>query len=411
MSPTTNADATYPGPEHVQCPYPFFDEARSSTPVWQHPGSGVYYVFEWDDVMTMMRDGDTFQGVNGSISYGGVPMISAAAGAEHQGMRSLALLPFTKSRLRTYESMITAFADQLIDGFIDTGEVELVNQFAIPLPALVICKLMGFDLEGPEFDFVVDRMSMKSADNAEMVQSGNHELGVVRRTTTGGGYGGGGIEVVQEFMKDKLEQRLDHPGDDILTEIARAQIERDGEVDMPYLVTISTELLAGGVVTTAQMMANAMMLALHNPDQMELVLRDRSYVVPMLDEALRVESPVQSQGRIAVRDCVLGGVEIPEGAHLAAVFGSANRDPKRFSDPERFDVTRPPVDLKGHFGFGFGMHFCLGAPLALLEGRIGLGRLFDRITNIRTATEYDVRYIDSTHFRAVREQRLRFDRR
>ncbi|HWL42032.1 MAG TPA: cytochrome P450 [Ilumatobacter sp.] len=398
----------YPSADLIQCPYPFFDKARVDTPIWQDPDTGIYYVFKWDDVMTVMREGEVFKGVDGSISYGGVPMISAAVGADHQGMRSLALVPFTKSRLRTYEPMITAFADQLIDGFIDSGKVELVNQFAIPLPALVICKLMGFDLEGAQFDWIVDMMSMKSADNPDDVDALSVGGGTRRRKSTSG-YGGEGIEAVQEFMKRQLEARVEQPGDDILSEISQLQIQRDGKVDMPYLVTICVELLSGGVVTTAQMIANAMMLALQNPDQMTRVRSDSKLIVPMLDEALRVESPVQSQGRIATRDFELGGVLIPEGATVSVVFGSANRDTERFDHADQYDVGRRPADLKGHFGFGFGMHFCLGAPLALLEGRIGLERLFARTANIRTAPDYDVSYIASTHFRAVRQQRLEFD--
>lgn len=394
----------YPSAELIQCPYPFFETARGETPIWLDPESGVYFVFRYEDVLTVLRENETFAGINGTLSQGDVPMISAAEGDEHRSMRNLAQVPFTKARLRSYEPMIAQYADDLIDRFIDAGHVELVDDFAIPLPALVICDLMGFPTEGAEFDGIVDRMSIKGSDNPDEVAKAEPGLPTQRND-----YGATGASVVLAHMDEAVRRRVANPGDDILSEIALRQIARDGEVNVDYLVTIGAELLKGGVVTTAQMIANAMMLAMQNPDQMEAVRADPELIVAMLDEGLRVESPVQSKGRMATRDFVLSGVPIPKGSTLALVYGSANRDPERFPSPNSFDVHRPKADLKAHFGFGFGQHFCMGAPLALLEGRIGLERLFARVTNIRPAADYSIRYIANTHFRAVRTQHLDFD--
>jgi cytochrome P450 len=124
-----------------------------------------------------------------------------------------------------------------------------------------------------------------------------------------------------------------------------------------------------------------------------------------------VESPVQSLTRLCVKECEVSGVKIPAGAKVLMVFGSANRDPDRFPDPERFDIDRPRNQLKVHFGFGYGLHFCVGAPLARVEGRIAFQHLLARTRNIRLAPgKNDFKHIASTHFRALRSLHLELDR-
>jgi cytochrome P450 len=399
-------ETQYPSPELIECPYPFFDRIREAEPVRYDAGSGVYQLFRHEDIMFVLRNGDIFphtgQDTGGGISYEGVPMISATAPPEHTGMRRLAFGPFKPGRLKSYEPMIHDFVVQLIDSFRDRGEVEFVSEFAIPLPALVTCRLMGFPESGPDYDFIVDRMSMKSSDKPGVSDQG---LGLGpdghRRRRRDG---------IHEYMHDALVERHASPGDDILSELVQTQVARDGELNLPYLVTICTELLSGGVVTTAQMMVNALLLVLRNPDQLARVRSDHDMIPWMFEEALRVESPVQSLTRICVADCELSGVKIPAGAKVLMVFGSANRDPKRFSQPERFDVDRGRDELKVHFGFGYGRHFCLGAPLARREGELAFRQLFTTLGDIRLAeNKNDFAHIASTHFRALRSLHLEFD--
>ncbi len=397
----------YPSSELVECPYPFFDRVRDERPVYQDPETGLIMLFRHEDIFFVLQHDELFphtgtDAYGGGISAGGVPMISATAPPEHTLMRHLAFRPFTPGRLKTYQPMILEFVEKLIDSFIDRGEVEFVNDFAIPLPALVTCRLMGFPESGPEFDFIVERMSMKSSDQPGVTDQGigAREDGQGRPLTD-----------IHAYMKNALEDSYAKPGPDILSELVQLQVQRDGDFRLNYLLTICTELLSGGVVTTAQMMVNALWLLLENPEQMRSVRADNSKLGWMFEEALRVESPVQSLTRICVQDCELGGVKIPAGSRVLMVFGSANRDPRRFPEPERFDIDRSRDQLKEHFGFGYGLHFCLGAPLARLEGKIAFERLFKRLTEIRLVEgKNDFRHIASTHFRALRSLYLEFDR-
>lgn len=397
-----SSDARYPSPELVECPYPFFDQVREEAPVRFDEATQTFQVFRHEDAMFVLRHDEIFphQPVkDNGITFGGVPMISAVGPPEHEAMRKFAFEPFKPARLKSYAPMIGAMCDLLIDRFIGSGRCELVEDFAIPLPTLVICHLMGLPEEGPEFDFIIDRLSLRSADKPGKTDVG---LGINR-------YQGSGIH---EYIRDVVTQRYEEPGDDILSELVGIQVKRDGSLNLPYLTTICTELAAGGVVTTAQMIASAMMLLLRNPEQLAKMRSDDSLILPALEETLRAESVVQSEPRVSVADCEVGGVHIPAGSTVLVVIGSANRDPERFPQPECFDVGRPRSQLKVHFGFGYGLHTCLGAPLARLEGEISLRHLFDRLGEIRLADgKNDFAHIASTHFRALRELHLEFDAR
>ncbi len=397
----TDSQGNYPAPALVESPYEFFDNARQDEPVRFDPETDVYQLFRHDDIMFVLRHGELFPhtGATSGSSYQGVPTISGVGPPEHTAMRRLAFGPFKPGRLTGYDSIIEGFAETLIDRFIDRGEVELVEEFAIPLPALVTCRLMGLPESRPEFDFIVARMSMKNADRPGVSDQG---LGEGRHA---------GRAEIHAYLREALLGRYEHPRDDILTEFVQTQVERDGSLDLPYLTTICTELLSGGVITTAQMVVNAMALLLEHPSQLARVREDHSLIPRVLEEALRIESPVQSLTRICVADCELRGVRIPAGAKVLMVFGSGNRDPGRFAHPDEFNLDRPRDEVKTHFGFGQGRHFCLGAPLARREGQIAFQSLFARMKEIRLGEQgKGPRYIASTHFRALRSLTLEFEK-
>jgi cytochrome P450 len=402
MATKVSRDKKYPSSELIENPYGFFRHVRDESPVYLEPETGHYLIFDHKHVHYVLQHSEIFPHTGddpyGSpISYGGVPMISATAPPDHTAMRHLASRPLTPARLRSYEPVLREFVDELIDRFIDRGECEFVGEFAILLPGLVTCRMMGFPESGPDFDFIIDRMSLRGSD-----QPGVTDQGIGKRSP---------IDDIHDYMRRALEERHRNPGSDILSEMIQLQVKEDGEFRLDYLITICTELLAGGFSTTAQMMVNALYLLINNPDQMALVRADHSKLIWMFEEALRVESPVQSLTRICVQDCELGGVMIPAGSKVLMVFGSANRDEHRFPDPERFDIERSREDLKMHFGFGYGLHFCVGAPLARLEGKIAFQQMFKRMANIRFAPgKNDFGHIASTHFRALRALHLEFDR-
>jgi cytochrome P450 len=387
----TDTQATvFPSAELNQCPYDFYERGREASPVEQVAGSQEFRLYRHRDIAFVLQHEDLFSAyiptayTSAGLDYGGAVHIGADDGERHKANRNLMSRPFTPGRLKSYEPMILAHVETLIDGFIDTGKVELAWDFANPLPALVISSLMALPTNGPDFAFL-------QAWNAAFVRTQPTEE-FVR---------------MQSYMLETLRARHANPGKDILSELIERQVARDGEFDEALCTTLGVEMIAGGVITTGQLITNAMILLLRHPDQMGAVRADHRKIKDMLEEALRVETPVQWRLRYAREDVEIGGVSIPAGSLLWLLLGSGNQDDFTFDCPADFRLGRR--NIKRHFGFGLGLHFCLGAPLARLEARIAFERLFTRLGDIRLDEGNDFHNVDSPVFRMPRQLRLEFD--
>jgi cytochrome P450 len=374
-----------------QCPYPFYDEGRENTPIQAVPESNEFRLFRHEDIAFVLSNEDKFTAyipaahTSRGLDYEGAIHVGATDGETHKTDRKLISRPFTPGRLKTYEDTIRQHADQLIDRFIDRGSVELVSEFSNPLPALVISDLMGLDTEGENFVFLQDW-------NTVFVRAEGAEEEFDR---------------MHAYMAAQLEQRVAQPTDDILSELVQLQIERDGSYDPALTNTLAVEMIAGGVITTGELITNAMRLLTQNAEQAAAVRADHGRIVSMLEETLRVESPVQWRSRYSVEDVEIGGVLVPAGSLVTLMLASGNRDDATFACPAEFHVDRD--NLKRHFGFGLGIHFCVGAPLARLEGRIAYEQLLARTADIRLVEgRNDFVNIDSPVFRVPKELHVEF---
>jgi cytochrome P450 len=389
----------YPVNEPIEDPYDTYERARRERPVYFDPKLDAYVIWSHDDIQYIMKNSDLFpvwhppddpKISSHALTYEGVPHLGHTDEPAHTPMRKLMSRPLTPGRLRGYEEMITAIADDLIDDFIDRGAAEFVDEFAYPLPARVICQLLGLDTEGEKFEFV-RRWSTVFIKPSEMAAADNVAM--------------------HAYVRDVVLDRFANPRDDLLSELSHAQAKRDGELDLAQLVIIGTELVAGGVLTTGQVIAHEMLLLLDNPGEALKVRADRTLIPRMFEEALRLEVPIQWRDRTASEDVELGGVEIPAGSRLWLVLGSGCRDERCFEAADQFQVERAPRTLKKHLGFGVGIHFCLGAPLARLEARIAFERLFDRLSDIRLQPGAEVAHMDTDQqlFRGLERLPIVFD--
>lgn len=391
----------YPSLELAECPYPFYELLHSEAPVYRIPGSNEYLVSRHEDVLYVLAHPELFSNAavrgSGPISGEGArsrASMIASDPPEHKPKRILGSRGFTPGRLRAYEPTIEAIADQLIDGFAERGSAEFVAEFATPLPILVFCALFFGDqredferfrrwalIEGSGLRYLPEERQQAARERGE------------GRT---------------EYLTQAILSRHESPRDDVLSEMIQMQVERDGDLDLAYLVSEAGLLLSGGFVTTAHMLASAMQLLLEHPEEMDKVRSDRTRIKAMLEEALRVESPVQWQHRGVVADTEIAGVPIPAGSVVLVVLGAANRDAAKFACHELFDVDRD--DASKHVAFGYGTHFCLGAPLARLEGRIAFERLFSRLGELRLAQPAtEIRHLESTIFRGPKTLPIEFD--
>jgi cytochrome P450 len=212
-----------------------------------------------------------------------------------------------------------------------------------------------------------------------------------------------------EYFRQAILDRADEPRDDFLSEMVQLKLERDGTLDINYMTAEVANLYSAAYHNTVYMLSNTMLLLLQNPDQLELVHADRALVRPMIDEALRLESPVQWITRLVKEDTELAGTPIPAGAVVLLAWGSGNRDERKFDDPERFWIERPNV-TKEQLAFGHGTHLCLGAPLARLEGQIAFEQIVARLKNIRLSDKNDFTHVATVNHRAPLAVHIEFER-
>lgn len=388
----------YPSLDLVECPYPYFTALHEEAPMYRVPETGEYLVSRHEDILHVLKRPEIFSNAAArqrEATPGGRDTSSMIASdpPSHREKRNLCSAAFRPRRLRGYEPRIKLLVDGLIDEFIDRSHVEFVSEFATPLPILVFCDIFFGDAETDMDRF--QRWALREGTGARYLPEDRREAAEQMR-----------YEVI-EYMDANILERYQNPRDDALTEIIQAQVDRDGELDVEYLRSEASLLLSGGFVTTAHLIANAMFLLLHDLPLLERVRADHDRIPPMIEEALRLESPVQWQQRVAVEDTEIGGVAIPAGSIVVVVLAAGNRDPDHYEEPEAADLGRP--QLTRHLAFGHGIHFCLGAPLGRLEARIAFERLLARLTDIRLAPgRNDFQHLDSPLFRGLQQLHLEF---
>lgn len=329
-------------PEVLTCPYDYYRRVRGEAPVHQTP-LGFWVVSRYDDVMSIVRDTERFSS-NFSAQFGGGATVDDELAA------------------------IVAQGYQPTNTLL-TNDPPHHTQFAVGLPLTVIADALG-----------VDRCDMADfkrwSDSAVAPLSGllthDQQLQCARDRVE-----------MQHYMAARCEERQQAPRDDLLTDLVNARFEsgdRCGEgLSMAELMNVIEQLLVAGNETTTKLIAAGMLLLIEDPEQMSAVQADRSLIPNLVEEALRIESPVQMLPRIAKLDVEVGGVAVPAGAMLMMMYGCANRDEAKYGDAERFDLRR--ANSRTHLAFGQGPHFCVGAALARSEARIAFEQLLDRATD------------------------------
>ena len=303
------------------------------------------------DVERVLRDGERFSArINGELMR---PFLGETIlemdGARHQQARGLIAHPFRPTVVKTWEeSLIRPTAHEVIDAFASRGSAELVREFAWQFPVRVFAKLLGIPLTDYEawgrWAIDLERLSV------------DWERGVAA------------TKAVHDYFAPIIEQRRAEPNGDFVSELVTAELQ--GERLTEGLIHGFIRLLIpAGQSTTYRLVGTLMLAMLSHPEQLEALRADRSLVHGAVEEALRWESPVQFAAREANEDTELAGIPIPKGSGVTSVLGSANRDPDRWEDPDRFDITRKH---QGHVAFGEGAHMCLGAHLARLEAQVAL---------------------------------------
>lgn len=345
-------------------PYPVYDRLRSSSPLIHDPELDLWMVFDYEGVKCVLSDPDRFSSRNGPEWF------IFLDPPRHTKLRALITRAFTPRSVANLEPWIRELSRQLLDQTIERGEMDLATDFSIPLPMMVIAQMLGIPITDlPRFNHwsdVILNMSYTIGRRDELSRVAAEKFLSVT------------IEM-DAYLTDLLQQRREVPRDDLLTRLIQAEV--DGErLTQSEILGFFQLLLVGGQETTTNLINNAVLCFLENPDQLAR-LRSTPDLLPLaIEEVLRYRSPLQWMFRVTKRAVELHGQTIPEGKLVLAVIGSANRDPRQFRDAGRFDITRDP---NPHIAFGHGIHFCLGAPLARMEVRIALADFLNRNKGFR----------------------------
>jgi cytochrome P450 len=396
-------------PEIIADPYPVYSHYRETDPV--HWGiaanrqlSGAWYLFRYQDVMQVLEDrrfGREGHKVRDDVETAPVPKAYKGFSSmvsnwmvfrdppNHTRLRLLVNQAFSPKTLENIRPAIIDIADSLLDRVWDWVEMDLIDDFAFPLPVMVIAALLGVDSEDRSL-FREWALALQHASASRLTPS--MEIYEQAEAATQG---------FIEYFQDAIAKRHAEPRQDLITALAKARYEGDKLNDEEILATC-IHLLTAGHETTINLIAKGLLALLRNPEQIELLRSHPEFIPEAVEELIRYDSPVQMLSRWAYENVEIGGKLIRRGDSVGLMLGSANRDPRRFDHPDLLDFQRQ--DNK-HCGFGGGIHFCLGSALARAEAQISLNILINRLPKLHLIDK-TVEWADNIVFHGPKHLRI-----
>ncbi len=368
-------------PEFRANPYPYYQIMHQYAPVFFRPDWNMWFVSRYDDVVKILKEphfGREFNRNNGTIEIDEAmrPLVDMQwlwmllrDPPDHTRLRGLVHKAFTPKRVEQMRGRVQSTADRLIDAVEPNGAMDVIADLAKPLPVTVIAEMIGV----PAADHALFKhWSDMLAPTLDIDDREETYLTGTKAT----------IEFT-DYLHKLIAERRAQPKDDLLTALIAAEEAGDRLTEAELIATVILLLLAGHETTT-NLIGNGTLALLRHPDQLKLLRDNPALGRGAVEELLRYDSPVQLTGRTAAADVEIGGQVIQAGQFATTLIGAANHDPNQFADPDRLDITRAD---NHHLAFGQGIHFCLGAPLARMEGQIAFNTLLRRLPNLTLADD------------------------
>jgi cytochrome P450 len=373
-------------PEVRANPYPFYAQLRSQDPVHWDEAMGFWVLTRYADVASVYNDSrfSRAQGLMGGfqrlpeseqriaepVYHAFSKTMPYADPPYHTRLRGLVNKAFTPRVVEQMRPHIQRIVDDLLEAVQAKGQMDVIHDLAYPLPIIVIAEMLGLPAEERQ------RFKGWSDDLFAVLGTVRHSPNLMEKASQSLG------EMTDYITALGQERRL-QPQEDLLTALVTV-VDQGERLTREELVANVSVLLGAGHETTANLIGNGVLALLRNPDQMQKLRDDPALVTSVVEETMRYDNPVQIVYRSAIEDVEMEGQRLGQGQLVNMVLGAANRDPAQFSEPDRFDVTR---DEGRHVGLGLGIHFCLGAPLARLEGQIAFTTLLRRFPQLRLTTD------------------------
>jgi cytochrome P450 len=367
-------------PDFKANPYPFYAHLRADQPIYRarlSDGRPIWLVTRYEDVVAVLRDERFVKDYTRALTpeqIAAMPPLSPVLDLlshdllnqdppNHTRLRALVSKAFTPRLVEGMRPWIQGLADELLDAMAAKGEADLMDEYAFPIPIMVIAQLLGVPAE--------DRDKFRAWSDA--IVSIDPSTEGLRRLEVS-------ISEFVAYLGNLFEERRKSPRDDLISGLVHVEEGGDRLTD-GELFSMGSIILIAGHETTVNLIGNGTLALLQNPEQLARLRADPELTKPAIEELLRHSGPVEgSTDRYASEDIEINGVTIPRGEMVYVMLASANRDAARFAEPDSVDLTR---DTRQHVAFGQGIHYCLGAPLARLEGQIAIGSLIQRFPKLR----------------------------
>ena len=357
-------------------PYPHYEPLYYNPPHRMDLFVPMALVARYADVTAILRDHERFSSVApGSAflearkaAFGRAPRLIFSDPPVHTRLRKLVSKAFTPRRIKDLEGRIREFSTTLVERAARKGEFEVMADLANPLPVMVIAEMLGIPPDDYE-QFKLWSGQMVEIQNVPLIGAEMPEHVVAAGTALRG------------YFIEEIEKRRRNPGNDLISVLVEARDQTEALTEEELIITLVLLLLAGNETTT-NLIGNGMLALGRNPNQLTRLRSDPSLMPRAIEEMLRYDCPVQSLLRFPKIDLEVGGIEIKASTYTFVIIAAANRDPEQFPDPDRFDIAREPND---HLAFSDGIHYCLGASLARMEGAIAIATALDRFPRLRLA--------------------------
>jgi cytochrome P450 len=381
-------------------PYPYYEPLYGRPPHLMSLFIPMALVARYADAVAILRDPERFSSVPPMSPFlemrlavfGNAPRVVFSDPPIHTRLRRLVSKAFTTWRIKDLEPRIREFTATLLDRAARKGEFEVMADLANPLPVMVIAEMLGVSSD----DYERFKQWSDNVIESDMVPPGAQ---LPEHVT-------GSFKALRAYFIDEIEKRRRNPGDDLVSALVAARDAADALSEEELIAFVVLLLLAGNETTT-NLIGNGMLALGRNPDELAKLRGDLSLMPRAIEEMLRYDCPVQSTARYPKVDVEIGGVEIKANVPTFVIVAAANRDPAQFPEAHRFNVARTPND---HLAFGNGIHYCLGAPLARMEGAIAIRSALERFPRLRLAQpEAPLTYKGSYFLRGLSSLKMSLD--
>lgn len=390
-------------PQILADPYPLYRMLREQDPVHWDPFLHAWIVTRYTDIITVLQKFSAARAITPEqLNAMGLSKLAPVAqvmvqqmlfmdGKAHMRLRGLCSVAFTSRRIEDLRARIRAIANMLLDRVAARGELDVIRDFANPLPAIVTAEMLGVDAG--------DHPQLKdwSADFAEMLGNFQHNSDRAEHILRS-------LDEMVRYFRSAMRRGTHTSESGLLHSLVTAEIDGSRLTEEEIIANVILTMV-GGQETTTNLIGNGLLTLLDHPREMALLRAGSIAMEPAIEELLRYESPSQHTARLAPNELVLGGKCIRERDAVIAVMAAGNRDPARFPDPDRLDLARSD---NRHLAFGWGAHFCFGAPLARLEGQIAFSALLQRLPGLARASS-SVVWRENLGLRGLKSLPVRFD--